>query len=113
MDDFNRAALKKEKARWARIKRVYGLEKEDYESLDTGGCPICLRPWSIAVNPVVDHDHVERVVRGIVCRYCNHRRIGHHRDHELVLRIGHYLKGPFYLKMPPKKKKIRRKKKVL
>jgi hypothetical protein len=100
---------KKEKARWSRIKRVYGLTKEQYEELDTGCCPICLRPWGDSVKPVVDHDHVEAVVRGIVCRYCNHRRIGHHRDAELVYRIARYLQGPFYLTMPPKKK---RKKKV-
>jgi hypothetical protein len=103
---------RKEKARWARILKVYGLTKEDYESLDLGYCPICLRTWDVAVHPVVDHDHVERRVRGIVCRYCNHRRIGHHRDSELVFRIGHYLKGPFPFVMPPKpKRKTKRRKK--
>lgn len=100
---------KKSKLRWARIKRVYGLTKEQYDELDLGHCPICLRTWSITVCPVVDHDHSENRVRGIVCRYCNHRRIGHHRDSELVFRIANYLKGPFYLEMPPKKKRKKRK----
>lgn len=96
---------KKDRARWARIFRTYGLTKEQYNKLDTGGCPICLRNWSDDVKPVVDHDHVAAKVRGIVCRYCNHRRIGHHRDADLVLRIAKYLRGPFHLEMPPKKKR--------
>lgn len=100
---------KKEKARWTRIKRVYGITKEQYEELDNGHCPICLRTWSDSVVPCVDHDHVDSLVRGIVCRYCNHRRIGRHRDAELVHRIAKYLEGPFILKMPPKKPKKRRK----
>jgi DNA-directed RNA polymerase subunit RPC12/RpoP len=102
---------KKEKARWARILRVYGLTKEQYDTLDLGYCPICLRDWSATVLPVIDHDHVDKKVRGIVCRYCNHRRIGHHRDSDLVHRIGDYLKGPFNLLMPEQKKKRRKKKK--
>lgn len=104
---------RKEKARWARILKTYGLTKEQYHELDLGHCPICLRKWGGTVAPVVDHDHVERTCRGIVCRYCNHRRIGHHRDASLVYRIADYLSGPFKFVMPPKKKrKIRRKKKT-
>lgn len=100
---------KKEKARWSRIKRVYGLSQEQYEELDLGYCPICLRKWDDKVRPVIDHNHVENFVRGIVCRYCNHRRIGHHRDAELVFRIANYLKGPFRYLMPPKPKRKRKK----
>lgn len=102
---------KKEKARWQRILRTYGLSQEQYKELDKGHCPICLREWSETVHPVVDHDHVANLVRGIVCRYCNHRRIGHHRDADLVQRIADYLRGPFSLLMPPKKKRKRKKKK--
>ena len=101
---------RKEKARWSRILKIYGLTKEQFVELDLGHCPICLRTWSDSVKPVVDHDHVERVVRGIVCTYCNHRRIGHHRDAGLVRRIADYLEGPFALKMPtpPKRKRKKR-----
>lgn len=102
---------KRELARWSRIKRVYGLTKERYNELDTGACPICLRPWSDSVKPVVDHDHVANVVRGIVCTYCNHRRIGHHRDAGLVARIAEYLEGPFPDVMPTKKKKKKKRRK--
>jgi hypothetical protein len=102
---------KKEKARWARILKVYGLTQKKYYELDLGYCPICLRNWGGTVQPVIDHDHVEKLVRGLVCRYCNHRRIGHHRDADLVERIAKYLRGPFTLVMPPKKKKVRKRKK--
>lgn len=102
--------IKKEKARWNRLFKIYGLTKEKYDVLDLGYCPICLRDWSDTVKPVVDHDHVARLVRGIVCRYCNHRRIGHHRDASLVDRIARYLENiPLDLVMPPKKKKRRKK----
>lgn len=100
----------KQKAKFARIKTVYGLTKEQYDDLNKGDCPICLRPFSLDVSPVVDHDHVSRLVRGIVCRYCNHRRIGHHRDSDLLRRIADYLdNAPVGLLMPPKKKKKRKK----
>lgn len=102
---------KKEKAKFARIKAVYGLSREDYDNLNKGSCPICLRVFDSTVTPVVDHDHVSRLVRGIVCRYCNHRRIGHHRDSALLRRIASYLdNSPVDLVMPPKKKKKRKKK---
>lgn len=78
------------------LKRTYGitlvqaleiLEAQDWT------CPVCLQPlgdekWD------VDHDHVERRVRGILHRYCNHRLVGRHRDWELVDRIAKYLRHP-------------------
>lgn len=101
---------KKEKAKFTRIKTVYGLTREQYDFLNKGYCPICLRLFSIDVSPVVDHDHVSRKCRGVVCRYCNHRRIGHHRDSALLRRIADYLdNAPVDLIMPPKKKKKRKK----
>lgn len=96
---------KKEKARWSRVKRVYGLTKEDYEKLDTGVCPICLRGWSKTVHPCIDHDHSDGTVRGVVCRYCNHRLIGRHRDSSVLRRIADYLDNPRLFVVPPKKKK--------
>lgn len=96
---------KKEKARWARIKRVYGLEKEQYDKLNTGSCPICLRDWTDLVRPCVDHDHVSGDVRGIVCLYCNHRLIGRHRDSAVLRRIADYLDRPRRGWIVPKKKR--------
>lgn len=102
---------KKTKARWQRIKRVYGITEEDYKELDHGHCPICLREWSEKVRPAVDHDHVDGWVRGILCLYCNRTRVGRFRDHQIVQRIADYLKQDFKHKVPLKPKKRRRKKK--
>lgn len=102
---------KKEKARWQRIFRVYGITREDYSKLDKGYCPICLREWSERVRPAVDHDHSkDGWVRGIVCLYCNRVRIGRFRDADMVQRIADYLRGPFEHTVPEKKPKKRKKK---
>lgn len=94
------------KARWARILRTYGITKEQYDELDLGHCPICLRGWGPTVRPVVDHDHSTGHVRGILCAYCNHRIVGRHRDHELVDRLARYLEHqPRRWVIPAKKKK--------
>lgn len=96
----------KEKARWARIKRTYGLTKEQYDELNTGSCPICLRPFTNLVRPVVDHDHVTGHIRGILCFYCNHRVVGRHRDGSLIRRVADYLdRSPKQFLVPVKKKK--------
>lgn len=100
---------KKEHARWTRIKRVYGITKEEYQTLDKGHCSICLREWNERVRPAVDHDHVDGWVRGVVCLYCNRTRIGRFRDAELVQRIADYLRQDFIHKVPLKKKKPKRK----
>lgn len=101
---------KREKARWYRIKKTYGITEEQYKELDHGHCPVCLRVWSERVRPAVDHDHIDGWVRGILCLYCNRTRVGRFRDYELVQRIADYLRGPFEHVVPPKKK--RRKKKT-
>lgn len=103
---------RKEKARWQRILRVYGLTKEDYDSLNTGSCPVCVREFNDDVRPVVDHDHKTGVVRGILCFYCNHRVVGRHRDGMVLLRAGEYLNRPSTGYIVPKKKPKKRRKKV-
>lgn len=99
---------KKEKARWSRIKRVYGITKEQYDELDDGKCYVCQREWSPTVRPCVDHDHKTGEVRGLLCIYCNRYRVGKFRDPDVVYRIYEYLrrnrKGWI---VPPKKKKKR------
>ena len=105
-------ALKKEKARWSRILRTYGITKEQYDELDKGHCPICTRNWSPAVRPCVDHDHVTGDVRGLLCIWCNRRAVGRFRDHELVQRIVDYLKEPRRGWVVPKKKPKKKKRKT-
>lgn len=100
---------RKEKARWQRIFRVYGITKEQYDELDKGFCPVCERVWSGTVRPVVDHDHHTGDVRGILCFYCNHRVIGRHRDGNLIRRASDYLLEPRKGWIVPKKKPKRKK----
>lgn len=96
---------RKEKARWQRIFRVYGITQEEYNELDKGYCPICLREWSEKVRPAVDHDHKDGWVRGVICLYCNRVRVGRFRDADMVQRIADYLRGPFSHTVPKKKPK--------
>jgi hypothetical protein len=101
----------KDKARWARIKRVYNLEREDYEELALEHCPLCLRRWSDSVRPAVDHDHKSGFVRGILCLYCNRYVLGRLSDPEVALRIYTYLVNqPKKHIVPPKPKRKRRRK---
>lgn len=101
---------RKERARWQRIERVYGITKEQYDDLNTGVCPICLRGFDDNVRPVVDHDHSTGEVRGILCFYCNHRVVGRHRDGSLIRRVADYLDAPRRGWIVPPKKKKRKKK---
>lgn len=108
--DVAKQLKRREAARWARIKRVYGLTKEQYEELDYGHCVICLRDWSQSVRPCIDHDHSSGEIRGLLCSYCNHRVVGRHRDWTLLQRVADYLKSPRKgWVVPPKKRKTRKK----
>lgn len=101
---------KKDNARWARIKRVYGITKEQYDELYTSSCPICLRSFSGSIIPVIDHDHASGHVRGILCKYCNHRIVGRHRDSSVLRRVADYIDSPSRGWIVPKKKKKVKKK---
>ena len=106
-------AERKEKARWSRIKRVYGITQEQYDELDKGYCPLCLREWDTVVRPVVDHDHSSGYIRGLLCRWCNKFVIGRLRDPDVVSRIYAYLVGqPKKHVAPPKPKKRKKKRKT-
>lgn len=49
------------------IRRLYGLNKDEYEDLIKQGCTICGTHKKLAV----DHDHVTGVVRGVLCHNHN------------------------------------------
>lgn len=63
---------RKELARWARIKKEYGLTKEMFEKKmlnQNGRCEICNS--DISNKQHIDHDHKTGMVRGILCGRCN------------------------------------------
>lgn len=106
-----RTEEQKEKARWQRILRTYGITQDDYRTLDLGYCPICLRDWGGTVRPAVDHDHKTLEVRGILCLYCNRYVVGRHRDADVIRRVADYLAKPHTgFTAPPKKRRKRKKK---
>lgn len=87
-------------AHGARVEKVYGITREDYETLlkaQGGRCFICQRvPRSKRL--AVDHDHQTGAVRGLLCadseRGCNHAILGNIRDLDMARRIVAYLENP-------------------
>lgn len=101
---------KKDKARWTRILRVYGITKEQFDALNVGTCPICLRTFNDTVRPVVDHNHKSGEIRGIICAYCNHRIVGRHTDGDMLHRVADYVIRTTGYIVPKKKKRTRKRK---
>lgn len=75
-----------------RLMKRYGIGERDVERLiarQGGLCPICRKAAPVAV----DHDHVTRAVRGVLCGDCN-TGMGQLRDDPWVLRRAiEYLTG--------------------
>jgi len=64
---------------------LYGLEPEQYEAMlvnQQGRCAICLGPLH---EPHVDHDHITKRVRKLLCGLCN-RMLGNARENPAILR---------------------------
>ncbi len=62
----------KEKYQHNQRKRLYGLQPEQLEFLlisQNNSCAICKAPFS--ETPHVDHCHITKGVRGLLCRRCN------------------------------------------
>jgi hypothetical protein len=81
-----------EPARRSQLKLYYGLSLEEYNALLTlqnGACAICEEKSDRTL--CVDHCHLTRLVRGLLCRRCN-LGLGYFRDHPMLL-----LKAIFYL----------------
>jgi hypothetical protein len=70
------------------LKHDYGISLEEYEALlkrQGGACAICCKK---STRPLcVDHCHVTRRMRGLLCRTCN-LGIGHFNDDPRLLRAA-------------------------
>ncbi len=57
-----------------------------------GCCAICKKPQSAFKNRLaLDHNHKTGKLRGLLCYYCNRRRVGRN-DYESALMLLNYLK---------------------
>jgi hypothetical protein len=76
--------------------KKYGITIEDFDRMvlnQDGKCAICLETLKFGTGGcAVDHDHLTKKIRGLLCRLCN-VGVGHFRENEnLFLRAIEYLK---------------------
>lgn len=85
-------ARNKETVWKSKLKTVYGLTLEDYQTMlneQNSRCKICLEEKD---RLVVDHNHDTGQVRGLLCGSCN-KGLGHFRDDAMSLeRASEYVK---------------------
>ena len=88
---------RKEQSRARNLMNKFGITIEQYDDLlakQKGCCAICDRPAeTFPTRLAVDHNHVTKEIRGLLCTYCNHRVIGRHRDGDLLRRMADYVDG--------------------
>lgn len=82
----------------AHIEKTYGITGEEYQRLydaQGGVCWICQRATGARRRLAVDHDHATGYVRGLLCKACNYKVLGHLRDDPLAFqRAIDYLNDP-------------------
>ncbi len=89
-------ASKRDKVRWQRILRDYGVSQDSYTSMlkaQDGVCAICKQPERAERFKflAVDHDHRTNAVRGLLCHRCN-AGLGNFYDSVALIReAGDYL----------------------
>lgn len=105
------------KAREYHLKTKFGITPEQYDELldrQGGVCAICSKsPEEEGQSLAVDHDHKSGEIRGLLCRYCNHRVIGRHRDANLLRRMAAYLEVGTGWFVPKKRRRKPRKVKTV
>lgn len=75
------------KKRWEKLLKQYGIDRQAYEKLEQEQgflCAICREPETkrykdVLCRLVVDHDHRDGKIRGLLCRSCN-IALGNFRD---------------------------------
>ena len=84
--EWKRARPGYDRNRW--LKRLYGITEKDYSEFlchQNGVCAICREQPTKTLD--VDHNHVTRKVRGLVCNRCN-TGMGNFRDNPVYLRAA-------------------------
>jgi hypothetical protein len=98
------------------LKR-YGITEKIYRLLlkaQGGACGVCRRPPRPGKNLHVDHEHQKGGggrVRGLLCFYCNKRRIGREKDPSVFEACIRYLRQDTGYMTPKTGKKKRKKRK--
>ena len=82
-----------------RLKLKYGITVSQVDKmlvLQKNACAICYRTPP-EVTLCVDHDHRTKRVRGMLCRFCNHKRVGYDQITSAIIhrRIADYLDSTF------------------
>lgn len=68
------ASMNPEKRRDAKLRGRYGITQAQFKELvarQSGACAVCRESFSDSKAAHVDHCHVSRKVRGVLCRGCN------------------------------------------
>lgn len=80
------------------VTKTYGITAEEYDAIrkaQGGKCYICQRATGARRRLAVDHDHDTGYVRGLLCKTCNYRVLGHLRDDtEAFQRAIDYINNP-------------------
>lgn len=85
--DRNRDSCKKADRRH-KLKKLYSLTEAEFSAMiarQLGGCAICGQQFKVSLHTHVDHCHVTKKVRGILCAKCN-LMLGHAKDSLALLR---------------------------
>lgn len=105
-----------ERLRANNYRLKYGITIEQYDELlnkQNHSCAICDRHESeFKRRLAVDHNHVTKEIRGLLCNYCNHRIVGRHRDGDKLRKIADYIEQGTGLFVPDKIAPRKRKKLV-
>jgi hypothetical protein len=88
---------RKQKLRDNRLQKAYDISADDYHIMfenQNGRCAICNKDFSFVIkNLNVDHDHITRKVRGLLCNKCN-LGLGQFKDDpKLLLKAADYVKS--------------------
>lgn len=86
--EAKRKSLKPLAKKDAELKRLYGIDIENYLKIlenQNGVCAICKKECKTKSRLSVDHNHETGMVRGLLCNRCN-RAIGMFEDNPEILR---------------------------